>query len=35
MKSLQVCHCRDIFYIPTKFHDDRNLSFMYFKKLMT
>ena len=26
MTSLQVCHCRVTFYIPTKFHDDRNLS---------
>ena len=24
MTSLQVCHCRVIFYTPTKFHDDRS-----------
>ena len=34
MTSLQVCHCTVIFYIPTKFHDDRNLSYMYFAILM-
>ena len=33
--SLQVCHCRVIFYIPTKFYDDRNLSYImsYIKKI--